>query len=262
MPQTVVTPSTADSPAVAPFSSSGLVEQVEGFHPQVEVFYPPFPIRHQMAARSPHFWAEFRPRTGSDPNGWSLVQYGTKRPTQEEGDVRGWAGAGYAVPFRAPEGLPRLFTVSACYHTGHLTASRGDAWLLLPRAFLNVRAPGFYREAYAAVQVGTRTLVSMDVRLEAGVTYTIHAGGVIEIGVRDFKPDHYFAYGAIAGSLRHIRVERFGWEPPDIDPQPFSRESVTDPGEGQEPPEGEVLEMTEVPSEEIGAATRQGLGLD
>jgi hypothetical protein len=262
VPQTVVTPSTADSPAVAPFSSSGLVEQVEGFHPQVEGFRPPFPIRHLMAARNPNFWAEFRPRTGSDPNGWSLAQYGTKRPTQAVGDVRGWAGAGYAVPFPAPEGLPRLFTVSACYLTDCLTTNRGAAWLLLPRAFLNVRAPGFYREAYAAVQVGTVTFVSMIVALQAGVTYTIHAGGVIEIGVRDFNPNHYSAYGEIAGRLLHIRVERFEWEPPDIDPQPFSRESVTDPGEGQEPPEGEVLEMTEVPSEEIGAATRQRLGVD
>lgn len=247
------TPSEAPSGFVTA-EATGLLEQ--------EVFRPPFPIRHKMEARSPHFWAEHRPRTGSDPKGFSLVQYGTKRPTQAVGDVRGWAGAGYAVPFPAPGGLPRLFTVSACYLTDLLTVIRGDAWLLSPRAFLNVRAPGFYQEAYAAVQVGTVTLVSMRVALKAGVTYTIHAGGVIEIGVRNFNPNHYSAYGAIAGSLRHIRVERFGWEPPDIDPQPFSRESVTDPGEGQEPPEGEILDMTEVTSEEIAAATRRNLGVD
>jgi hypothetical protein len=246
------TPSEAPSGFVTA-ETTGLLEQ--------EVFHPPFPIRHQMAAQSPHFWAAHRPLTGSDPNGWSLVQYGTKRPAQAVGEVRGWAGAGYAVPFLAPEGLPRRFTVSASYRTDLLTRVRGAAWLLNASAFLNVRAPGFYREAYAPVQVGTVTLVSMDVRLEAGVTYTIHAGGVIGIGVRNFNPNHWRAYGELAGRLLQIRVERFEREPPDVDPQPFSRESVTDPGEGQEPPEGEVLEMTEVTPEEMAAATREGLGV-
>ncbi len=232
---------------------------------EVAAFYPPYPIRwHHVAPRNPHFWTAYAPRTGSSPTGWALLQYGTKRPAAPQGDVRGWAGGGYAMHFTAPRGLTRRFVVSMRYTTDLLTRQRGAAWLLQTRAFLIVQAPGFFREHYAPVeQKGTTTELRTELFLTAGTTYTIAAGAAIQLGVRNFGPNHWRTYAEMAGRLHHVRVEQFLLEPiPRDELEAVGPEGEVDPGEGREAPESEVLDETEVTPEEMAAQTRRELGLD
>lgn len=230
---------------------------------EVAVSLPPHDIRwHNVAPRNPHFWTAYAPKTGSDPTGWSLVQYGTRRPTAPQGDVRGWAEGGYAMRLTAPGGLTRRFVVSMRYTTDLLTRQRGAAWLCETRAFLHVRGPKFFREVYGAVQqAGDVISLSLELLLTAGVTYTISAGAAIQIGVRDFTPSHWRAYAEMGGRLHHIRVQQYLREPiPRDELAAVAPEDGADPGEGLEAPESEVMDETEVTPEEMAAATRERLG--